>query len=214
MDTNWPVTFERLNLLEEKLMDCKNLTHEEFRNSDEKNVEDPHNLLDIRIGTSYHEFLHVKEFVYILEKYSKRIESTRDEILIASVTDARENLPRKMAELYKIFKECDDIINIRILPEYKDTNLPRIMYIHGEIVDGFLWTSLDKMYKHMFGNVADGYLNAAQIFMEHGFYDWAEKALKDGYGKNPEPGIKERMDKLKKENDGLKSRFTPIQRSA
>ncbi len=221
------LNFRSLDELEKALYQLKNETHAVFRYDAEETLHREH-LFDLIIGSIFHEALHLKEYVYTLERYEPRyklfaerqgrmrIDSRQDTFLQHSreiLKEAEENLPKKAVEVTNLFKDALSLIE-GVLRKYRaGRRLIRVLYLERELLNSIYGgNGLENVYRIMYkGGPMEGYFRVGASFLKDGFYELAvktfEEALNKGCGSTREHELREEIKKrcrlLQKKRPGM-----------
>ncbi|MEI7904831.1 MAG: hypothetical protein WCI43_05390, partial [Candidatus Firestonebacteria bacterium] len=146
------LSFSRINRLERDLFDLKNATHSLFRvdGAKEKEIEET-DIFDLIVSSIFHEMLHLKEYIYIIEKYEprylvlenkigekKELEPAKRDFLRHSrstVGEAKLGMPLKLQGINEL---VDDALPhlIRIIKLHSfDNRLVRALFVYGEYLE-------------------------------------------------------------------------------
>lgn len=163
------VTYDGFVELEKHYRVLKDLSHLIFREPYlKKGPKDAHRRFDSNISTLYHVMAMIKEEFYTLRDYKSE---ARDQNLIDIIHEGE--VPEQVRKLCESFEKCDELL-YALLPEFKKTNLPRLMFVNitspprvnGHETDYGI--DLDKMFEYMFGNAKEGYDTAYHILKKSG----------------------------------------------
>lgn len=207
--------FNKIDKLEKELFVLKEYTHALFRAEGEKEIEET-DLYDSIISSIFHEMLHLKEYIYILEKYEPRylllekklendkIDEFKKDFLKHSreiVGEAKLGLPLKMQGINEFINDAlhhlEQVIKIYAF----NSHLIRTLYVSADILNGIY---PDKGLEHLYdiiydGGRIEGYFLVAESFIKSGFTPEAKGILEKVLSSYSKLSLKENNYKLKQD---------------
>lgn len=179
--------FERINRLELDVYNLKNDTHYLFRDSIKNKKEATEaDLYDLIVGSIFHEMLHLKEYIYILDKYEpsylilekrfedKKIDDFKMNFLKRSreiVGEAKLGLPLKLQWINDLVDDALPHLEQIIKSNSFDSHLIRTLYVSSDILKNTYPNSgVDHLYDIIYdGGWIEGYFLVAESFVKSGF---------------------------------------------
>lgn len=214
--------FKRIDKLEKDLYNLKNTTHFICREdiSQKKEITEI-DLYDLMISSIFHELLHLKEYIYILDKYEpsylllekrfddKKLDEFKKRFLEHSreiVGEARLGLPLKMQGINELVDDSLILLQQIIKINSFDSQLIRTLYVCREIIDrvypnGGLEYLYNRIYK---GGLVEGYFSVAESFIKSGFRQEAREIFQK---------ILDLSSKLKEGEDNYKIKLDYVERA-
>lgn len=179
--------FDKIDELGQNLFRLKNAVHNtvDDKNNDLQNVDEI-DLFDLIIGSIFHEMLHLKEFVYILQSYeprylafaqqagSRRLTGTEKDFIHHSlqiVDQAKLGLPEKTKELEDLFPDALHQLE-RVIRHYRDNDrLVRCLWLSRAVLGRVYGQGgLSRLYGLIFDQGAiEGYCRTGESFLKAGF---------------------------------------------
>ena len=143
--------FARMDKLEQDLYNLKNATHTMFRKniSENREVEEA-DLFDLIISSIFHEMLHLKEYIYILDRYEpsymllekrfedKKLDDFKKDFLKHSreiVGEAKLGLPLKMQGVKELVDDAIPHLEQIIKKNSFDNQLIRTLYVSADLIN-------------------------------------------------------------------------------
>lgn len=186
--------FERIDKLEQDLYDLKNLAHYLFRENaaTKEGIQETH-LYDLIISSIFHEMLHLKEYIYILDRYEpqylvlekrfedEEIDEFKKDFLRHSremVGEAKLGLPLKMQGINELVKDALPHLSQIVKMNSFDSHLMRMLYVYSDIVDKLYVEGIKVFYDGIYeGGWVEGFFLVAESFIKSGFHDEAREIL-------------------------------------
>ena len=215
-------SFIRIDALEKELFILKEETHALFRaEATEKKEIKETDLYDLIVSSIFHELLHLKEYVYILDKYEpsfnilekklddKDIEIFKKDFLRHSremVGEAKLGLPLKLQGINELVNDAIRHLGQIIKVNSFNSHMLRSIYVSSKVVEKIYGENgLEKLYDLIYeGGWIEGYFLVAESFEKSGFYEETEQILAE---------IIKRADVLDKEHKQYKTHRDFIERS-
>jgi hypothetical protein len=186
--------FDRINQLERDLYDLKNDAHALIRDGVETKEEiQETDLFDLIVSSMFHEMLHLKEYIYIIERYEPRYlileekmeEGTLDvfkkDFLHHSreiVGEAKLGLPLKMQGINELVTDALPHLEQIIKMHSFDSHMIRAIYTYADIVSGLYEKGLVKLYDSVYeGGWIEGFFLVSESFIKGGFFNEAREVL-------------------------------------
>ncbi|OGF44253.1 MAG: hypothetical protein A2452_05600 [Candidatus Firestonebacteria bacterium RIFOXYC2_FULL_39_67] len=188
--------FCRIDRLEKELFDLKDATHALFRaeTAVKKEIKET-DLYDLIVSSIFHEMLHLKEYIYILEKYEpsfdliekkmedKSLEDFKKDFLRHSremVGEAKLGLPLKIQGINEIVEDAIKHLGQIIKVNSFDSHMLRSIFVSRELVESIYGANgLEKLYDSIYeGGWVEGYFLVAESFSKSGFYEEAATLLR------------------------------------
>jgi hypothetical protein len=188
-------SFEIIDRLEKDLFDLKNITHDFFRKKmEEKDVIEETDVYDLIVSSIFHEMLHLKEYIYILEKYEPhytilennwenvKLDTYKKNFLRHSreiVGEAKLGLPLKMQEIHGLVKDAIYQIEQIIRNNAIDNQMIRSIYFSSDIIDRiYPEGGIKHLHEIVYeGSWIEGYYLVAESLKRNGFIEEAKKIL-------------------------------------
>ncbi|MFH1825427.1 MAG: hypothetical protein ABH873_09450 [Candidatus Firestonebacteria bacterium] len=214
--------FGKIDKLEKDLYDLKNVTHSICReNIEEKKEIKEMDLYDLIMSSIFHEMLHLKEYIYILNKYEpsyllleKQFDGKRfDEFKKTFLKHSREivggamlGLPLKMQGVSELVNDASSLLLQIIKINSFDTHLIRTLYVCRDIVDKVYPSGgLEYLYANIYGGGwIEGYFLVAESFTKSGFSQEAREIFQK---------IVKLSSKLNKGEDNYKTKLDYLERA-
>ena len=188
-------SFFRINRLENELYDLKEATHALFRAGAEKKEIKETDLYDLIVSSIFHEMLHLKEYIYIIEKYEpsfnniekrfdeRNLEDFKKDFLRHSremVGEAKLGLPLKMQGINEIVDDALKHLGQIIWANSFDGQMIRSIFTSSDLIDiVYGENGLEKLYTQIYeGGCIEGYFLVAESFEKSGFYEEAVGILR------------------------------------
>ncbi|MFH1073699.1 MAG: hypothetical protein V1752_01295, partial [Candidatus Firestonebacteria bacterium] len=155
--------FCRVDKLEKELFDLKDATHALFRaeTAVKKEIKET-DLYDLIVSSIFHEMLHLKEYIYILDKYEpsfqliekkledKELEDFKKDFLRHSremVGEAKLGLPLKIQGINEIVEDAVKHLGQIIRANSFDNHMLRSIFMSQELVESIYGEKgLEKLY--------------------------------------------------------------------
>ncbi len=205
------LSFEKINLLGRDLFDLKGETHRYFReyNPSRKKLEET-DIFDLIVSSIFHEVLHLKEFIYVLEKYEprylvfekklgekKNLDPANKDFLRHSretVGEAKLGLPLKLQGVNELVNDALPHLASIIEDNAFDKHLIRTLFVYSDYIDYlFPQGGIKRFYNDIYeGGWIEGLFLVGESFSKSGFYEQAELIFK----KILEEGGSEKTDKI------------------
>jgi len=142
-------------------------------------------LFDLIIGSAFHLLLHLKEYLYVLDKYkpvyikllnltSAYIGDEPTRVFIKSsrkiVKESEEGIPTLMEEIFALLEQASKQIEI-IIPQFRENRaVVRFFLFHEDLIEhAYGHEGLEEVMAIMFpGGPIQGFLSAANNFAQSG----------------------------------------------
>lgn len=214
--------FVRIDTLEKELFVLKDETHALFRaeSAEKKEIKET-DLYDLIVSSIFHEMLHLKEYIYILDKYEpsfnvlekklddKGIEAFKKDFLRHSremVGEAKLGLPLKIQGINELVNDAIMHLGQIIKVNSFNSHMLRSIYVSSNLVEKIYGKNgLEKLYDLIYeGGWIEGYFLVAESFEKSGFYDETAQIL---------TGIVNRAEMLDKGHKKYKAHLDFVERS-
>jgi len=153
-------------------------------------------LLDLAVGSLFHEAMKLRENLYQQERYGPRVEALRrqgdpdsvelfeefEKILARSA----ESLEESVAELERLIAQIRKQLLRLIAEQGRTGRVARCLYESAEEVRAVYTEGLDALYDRIFGDPVTGYLRAAESYLESAYYSDALAALAEAGRRAPD----------------------------
>jgi len=182
------LSFENIDRLERDLYDLKNSTHSLFRaNVSEKKEIEETDIFDLIVSSIFHEMLHLKEYIYIIEKYEprylvlekkigdkKELDPSKRDFLRHSretVGEAKLGMPLKLQGINELVDDALPHLARIIKMNSFDNRLVRALFVYSDYLDNlFPEGGIKKLYSEVYaGGWIEGYFLVAESFRKSGF---------------------------------------------
>lgn len=187
--------FSAMDEMEKDLYSLKNETHSVFRYNVDETIDREH-LFDLVVSSIFHEALHLKEYIYTLQRYEPRYktfaekeryrktDSFQDDFLKYSreiVGEARENLPKKAVEVRNLFWDALSLLEGVLKKHRTSRRLIRVLYLQRALLESvYGGNGLEDVYRIMYkGGCMEGYFRVGASFLKGGFYELAVKIFEE-----------------------------------
>ena len=188
--------FYRIDRLEKDLFDLKEATHALFRLGTEKKEIKETDLYDLIVSSIFHEMLHLKEYIYILDKYEpsfnriekrledlKNLEDFKKDFLRHSremVGEAKLGLPLKIQGINEVVDDALKHLGQIIRSNSFDGQLIRSIYTSSDLIDiVYGENGIETLYTQIYeGGWIEGYFLVAESFEKSGFCEEAANILR------------------------------------
>ena len=182
----------------------KDRCHLLWRQEDGRNIEGC--LLDLVIGSLFHESMKLKENIYLRERYRPQLEQYMhrppagekktdtsgsrsfkgyewNRFLLRSGGETSS----QMESLAFLFGQANYLLRLLLTFETGNRLLLRYLVEHGDLVEEFWHETLDELFNDLFcGSPELGYLGAARSYQEAQWYDRAKEAFRQALRLNPQ----------------------------
>ena len=214
--------FGRIDTLEKELFVLKDATHALFRaeSAEKKEIKET-DLYDLIISSIFHEMLHLKEYIYILDKYEpsfsilekkledRELEHFKKDFLRHSremVGEAKLGLPLKVQGINELVDDAIMHLGQIIKVNSFNSHLLRSIYVSRNLVETIYGENgLEILYDLIYeGGWIEGYFLVAESFEKSGFYEETAEILVN---------IISRAEMLDKEHKQYKTHRDFIERS-
>jgi len=188
--------FGRIDRLEKELFDLKDATHALFRaeTAVKKEIKET-DLYDLIVSSIFHEMLHLKEYIYILDKYEpsfdliekrledKELEDFKKDFLRHSremVGEAKLGLPLKIQGINEVVEDAIKHLGQIIRHNSFDSHMLRSIFVSKKLVESIYGENgLEKLYDSIYeGGWVEGYFLVAESFTKSGFYNESADILR------------------------------------
>jgi len=189
------LNFSSVARFEKELFELKEATHILFRtDSDIKKEIKETDLYDLIVSSIFHEMLHLKEYIYILDKYEpsfdlieKKLEDTEVEDFKKDFLrhsremagEAKLGLPLKIQGINELVEDAINHLGQIIKSNSFDSHMLRSIFVSKELVESIYGENgLEKLYDAIYeGGCVEGYFLVAESFSKSGFYEQAVNVL-------------------------------------
>jgi len=183
--------FEKINDLGPRLYHLKNAVHDLASSVSDVGVDD---LFDLIVGSIFHEMLHLKEYIYVLQSYEPRYaafskqaetrklaEPEKDFLRhsLQIVDEAKLGLPEKTKELEELYRDALHLLEA-VLRYYRENDrLIRCILLEKELFEKMLGDDgVAGLFEKMFDSGAiEGFCRAGENFLKSGFHKEAVSAF-------------------------------------
>ncbi|MCX5776904.1 MAG: hypothetical protein NTX32_04680 [Candidatus Firestonebacteria bacterium] len=187
--------FQSIAKMEKELFSLKEATHALVRaESGEKKEIRETDLYDLIVSSIFHELLHLKEYIYILDKYEpsfdliekkledRNIETFKKDFLRHSremVGEAKLGLPLKIQGINQLVEDAVRHLVQIIKANSYDGRFIRSIYMSSELVEAVYGEKgLKTLYEAVYeGGFIEGCFLVAESFSKSGFYEEALNIL-------------------------------------
>ena len=152
-------------------------------------------LLDLAVGSLFHEAMKLRENLYQQERYGPRVEALRAQNDTESVElfdEFEKILATSAASLEESVAEVDRLVAqirkqlLRLLIEHgRNGRVARCLYESADDVAAVYREGLDALFVRIFGDAVTGYLAAADSYLESAYYSDALAVLAEAGRRAP-----------------------------
>jgi len=180
------------------LFRLKERCHSLFRRDDGRGVTGAPGreaLFDLAVGSLFHEAMKLRENLYQLERYRPRVEALRqqgDRDSGELFDEFEKILERSSTSLEESVLEVERLTGqiraqlMRLIVDHGATGLvARCLYENREALDCVYPEGLDALLGGVFGDAVEGYLAAAESYLESAYYSDALAALAEAGRRAP-----------------------------
>lgn len=181
-----------------ELFRLKESCHSIFRPADSGEVEEIRvgALLDLAVGSLFHEAMKLRENLYQVERYGPRVRALRggsdpesvelfdefEKLLASSAT----TLDGSVAEVEVMLAQTRKQL-LRLIVEHGRTGLAaRCLYEAGDGVKALCAEGLDALFERIYGEAVTGYIVAAESYLESAYYGEALATLAEARRRSPD----------------------------
>lgn len=186
-----------------RLWRLKDRCHLLWKNDGDRNIESC--LLDLVLGSLFHECMKLKENIYLLERYRPQLEQYLADSRAAEATASRPAVGfrgfewkrvllktggesgSQMENLNFLFGQANYLFRLLLQAETQNRILLRYLLEHEELV-GLAWhESLEELFADLFaGHPELGFLHAGRSYQEGNWYEPAQNAFRRALALQPD----------------------------
>ncbi len=186
-----------------RLWRLKDRCHLLWKNDEDRNIEGC--LLDLVLGSLFHECMKLKENIYLLERYRPQLEQYLADSHNAEAGPRRPAVGFKgfewkrvllktgdesgsqMENLNFLFGQTNFLFRLLLLAETHNRILLRYLLEHEELVAEAWHESLEELFADLFaGHPELGYLHAGRSYQEGNWYEPAQNAYRKALALQPD----------------------------
>jgi tetratricopeptide (TPR) repeat protein len=153
-------------------------------------------LVDLAVGSLFHEAMKLRENLYQRERYGPRVQALRQQDDAESqdlFEEFEKILDRSSGSLDESVAEIERLVAqirtqlLRLIAKHGRTGLvARCLYETAENVRSVYPEGLDSLYEQVYGDPAEGYVEAARSYLESAYYSDALAAFTEAARRSPQ----------------------------